>query len=542
MKKILTFVGLLLAFGATAQNTTVTYTASSAEIANPERGFYNHEETHSSGTYDALSQSSLTNARVNDHYTLILRLFYLDSFMNSPISSAYLANMQADFAKIRAAGIKCIIRFAYSDDYQSGVQQDGTKAQVLAHIAQLKPVLLANGDVIAAAQAGFIGTWGEWYYTTNFGQNPTATDFANRKEILTALLNAMPPGKMVMVRTPKLKQQMFNSAAPLSLTQAFSGSAIARTGHHNDCFLASDDDEGTYDNITADYAYLEQETKYTPMGGESCAVNAPRSKCPTALVELAKFHWSYMNLDYHPGVLDGFQSDGCFSEIENRLGYRFQMTSGTFPNEANVGGVMPITIKIANVGWASPYNQRTAYVVFRNTSTNAEFSVALASDPRLWAAATTTTISENITLPAAMTAGSYKMFLKLPDPDAALSTRPEYSIQMANTGTWESTTGYNDLKQTVTVGTELGIDDHDVRADLVIYPVPAHNELTLEFENIADFNVTVFNTLGQNVGVRSTSQSSNKVTLDTSSLSNGVYFVSVDNGNQKVTKQIIVAH
>ena len=540
MKKILTLLGVLLSYYGSAQTTTINYTASTAEIANPERGFYNHEGT-SASSYDPLSQSSLTNSRINDKYTLIMRLFYLDSFISSPISSAYLANMQSDFAKMRAAGIKCIIRFAYSDDVDSG-PQDATKAQVLAHIAQLKPVLLANGDVIAAAQAGFIGTWGEWYYTTNFGQNPTATDYANRKEVLTALVNAMPPGKMVMIRTPKLKQTLFNTTAPLSLTQAYTNTTIARVGHHNDCFLASDDDEGTYQNITAEYSYLEQETKYTPMGGESCAVNAPRSKCPTALGELAKFHWSYMNLDYHPGVLTGFQNDGCFSEIENRLGYRFQMTTGTFPNAANIGGVMPVTLKIANVGWAAPYNQRTAYIVFRNSSTNAEFSVAIASDPRFWAASTTTTISENLTLPSTMPAGTYKLFLKLPDPDAGLSIRPEYSIQMANTSTWEASTGYNDLRHTINVGTALGVDDHGVMSNLVLYPVPANNELIMEFDNIADYNVTVFNTLGQRVGLSKNVESSNKVTLNTSGLSNGMYFVSVDNGSEKVTKQIIVSH
>ncbi|RZJ32983.1 MAG: DUF4832 domain-containing protein [Flavobacterium sp.] len=540
MKKILTLAGMLLAFYGSAQTTTVNYTASTAEIANPERGFYNHEETHSTG-YDALSQSSMTNARINDKYTLILRIFYLDSFMNSPISSDYLANMQADFAKIRAAGIKCMIRFAYSDSYSAGVQQDASKAQVLAHIAQLKPVLLANGDVIAGAQAGFIGTWGEWYYTSNFGINPTATDIANRKEVLTALINAMPPGKMVMVRTPKLKQQMYNTQTPLSLTQAFTTTAVARTGHHNDCFLASDDDEGTYSNVTAEYAYLEAETKFVPMGGESCAVNAPRSKCPTALGELQKFHWSYMNLDYYPGVISGFQSDGCFQEIENRLGYRFQMTTGTFPNAANVGGVMPVVIKIANVGWAAPYNQRTAYIVFRNTTTNAEFQVALASDPRTWYASATTTISENVTLPSSMPAGSYKLFLKLPDSDSGLSTRPEYSIQMANETTWDAVKGQNDLKHTINVGTALGVSTF-ARPSLVAYPVPANSVLNLEFQNISTFTIAVHNTLGQTINVPATPVSNDKVTLNTSGLSNGIYFVSITNGTIKLTKQIIVAH
>ncbi len=541
MKKIYALLAVLLSYYGSAQTTTVTYTATNEKIANPERGFYQHEETFASN-YDALTQTTLTNYRVNNKQTLILRLFYLDSFVESAISSDYLTKMQTDFTRMRAAGIKCIIRFAYSDDVDNGQLQDGTKAQVLAHIAQLKPVLLANADIIAAVQAGFIGTWGEWYYTDHFGNPPTAADYANRKEVLTALLNALPAGKMVMVRTPKLKQQMFNTQAPLSLTQAYTNTSIARTGHHNDCFLASDDDEGTYDNITADYAYLEQETKYVPMGGESCAVNAPRSKCATALAELAKFHWSYMNIDYYPGVLQSWQDDGCFNEIENRLGYRFQMNTGIFPNNGTIGGVMPITINIQNNGFAAPFNQRIAYLVLRNTSNGTEYSIALNSDPRFWSANTTTTINENISLPATMTAGSYKLFLKLPDMDAGLSTRPEYSIHMANSGTWETATGYNDLKHTITIGTSLGVGENEIKNELVIYPVPTNDHLIMELENIGDYSVAVFNTLGQRIKVPSNVESESKMTLNTQSLSNGIYFVSLEKGNSKVTKQIIVSH
>lgn len=540
MKKIYALMAVLFAYGATAQNTTVTYTASTEVIANPERGFYQHEETFASD-YDVLTQSTLTNYRVNNKQTLILRLFYLDSFVNSTISSTFLANMQTDFARMRAAGIKCIIRFAYSDDVDNGNLQDASKAQVLAHIAQLKPVLLANGDVIAAVQAGFIGTWGEWYYTDHFGMPPNATDYANRKEVVTALVNALPAGRMVQIRTPKLKQQMFTQT-PLSLTQAFTTATVARLGHHNDCFLASDDDEGTYDNINSDYAYLEQETKYTPMGGESCAVNAPRSQCPTALAELEKFHWSYANIDYHPGVLSSWQSGGCFSEVEKRLGYRFEMKTGTFPNAANIGGIMPITLKIANVGFASLYNARTAYLIFRNASNNAEYQVAINSDPRFWSAGLTTTITDNIVLPTTMTAGTYKLYLKLPDADAGLAVRPEYSVRMANETTWEASTGYNDLKHTMTVGSALGVGDNDLSNQLVVYPVPANNELILELDNIADFSVVVHNTLGQRIGVQTRVESAGKMIVNTESLSNGIYFVSLENGTDKVTKQIIVSH
>lgn len=540
MRNVFTAIVLLLFYYGSAQ-TTVNYTASTAVISNPERGFYKHKETHPTN-YSALNQTSLATSRTTDKITLILRLFYLDDFVTSPISSTYLANMQSDFAKMRNAGIKCVIRFAYSDDVDNGQLQDASKTQILAHIAQIKPILLANADVISTVQAGFIGTWGEWYYTDHFGNPPTAADYANRKEVVNALLGALPATKTVQLRTPMLKQKSFGTTSALTLTQAFTNTAVARIGHHNDCFLASDDDEGTYDNVTSDYAYLQQETRYVPMGGETCAINAPRSQCATAVAEMAKFHWSYANLDYHPGVLGSWESGGCFTEIEKRLGYRFELVNGIYPTTANIGGVMPITLKVKNAGFATPFNSRTPYLVLRNTVTNAEYAVAINSDPRLWNADATTTISENIAIPSNITNGSYKLFLKLPDADAGLATRPEYSIQLANTGTWESTTGYNNLQHTVNISSALGIGDNDSRINLTIYPVPTDNELALEMDGIEDYKVAIFNSLGQNINVKPSVVSSSKITINTETLSNGVYFVSLSNGDKKETKRIIVSH
>lgn len=541
MKKFFVSIAILLSYYGSAQTSTVVYNPSTAIISNPERGFYKHEETHPSD-YDPLTQASLVNNRVNNHITLILRLFYLDDFVEGPISSSYLASMQSDFAKIRAAGIKAVLRFAYSDDVDNGQLQDASKAQILSHIAQLKPILTANSDVISAVQVGFIGTWGEWYYTDHFGMPPNATDLTNRREVVNALLGALPNNKMVQLRTPKLKKTVYNLQSALTLTQAFTDAPIARVGHHNDCFLASDDDEGTYDNPTTEYPYLEQETRYLPMGGETCAVNSPRSKCTTAMDEMTKFHWSYVNLDYHPGVIDDWHDDGCFTEMEARLGYRFQLVNGIYPQNAAIGTGMPITIKVQNSGFATPYNPRPAYLILRNAASNQEYSIVINSDPRLWTASAITTISENIALPASIVPGSYKLFLKLPDPDSALASRPEYSIQLANTGTWESATGYNNLQHTVNITTSLGVGDNDVRANLTIYPVPANNELVMELDGIEDYNVSLFNSLGQKIAVKSNIESSSKMTLNTESLSNGIYFVTLDNGSRKETKRIIVSH
>lgn len=143
---------------------TVSYSIDSTSIfANPERGFYHHQEAGGS-SYSPLSQSTLTAYRTSEAVSLILRLFYLDAFRNGSISASYLDSMRTDFSRIRAAGIKAVLRFAYTSS-MSEPYGDASRTRVLGHIAQLKPVLQANADVIATVQVGFVGAWGEWYYT-----------------------------------------------------------------------------------------------------------------------------------------------------------------------------------------------------------------------------------------------------------------------------------------------------------------------------------------------------------------------------------------
>jgi hypothetical protein len=536
MKKIATLLVLLLTYFGNAQTATVNYSPTTAAINNPERGFYRHTEVHSA-SYSGLDQNTL-NGYKSSNTTLLLRVFYLENFINAPISSSYLSSMQSDFNKIRSAGLKCIVRFAYSDNINGAL--DASKAQILAHIQQVKPMLIANVDVIATMQAGFIGSWGEWYYTNYFGMSPTTADYANRKEVVDAILAALPSSRMVQLRTPTLKQKTYTTTTALSQSQAFNGTNIARLGHHNDCFLSSSTDFGTYNNVSTEYPYLQQETKYTPMGGETCAVNEPRSKCTTAVSEMQQFHWSYLNFDYNPNVISGFQSDGCFSEIQNKLGYRFELVNGTYPQSASKGNTMSFSFKILNTGYAATYNQRTVYLVLRNASSNQEYSVALNTDPRFWTSGVQQTITENVTLPSNMITGTYNLFLNLPDTNSTISSRPEYSIRLANNSTWEANTGYNNLLHAVNVTTSLGVSEAQ-KLDLKIYPIPTNNELIIEMDNLNDFKIAIFNLVGQNVNAKATFEN-NKVTLNTETLSDGIYLVQFQNNELKETRKIIVRH
>jgi hypothetical protein len=546
MKKLFTLLGVLLFISGSAQTTSITYKASTLNFSNPERGFYKHTSANS-GTYKGLNQTTITNYRVLNNISLIYRAFPLDDFIDTPISAGYLANMQSDFDKIRKAGIKCFIRFTYSDD-QDVPKRDATKAMMLTHIKQIKPLLQANEDVISLMQAGFIGAWGEWYYTSQAdfggegynGTSVTTTNINNRKEIVEALLDALPSSRMLQVRTPTFKQGLYSKNA-LTTTQAFSETSLARIGHHNDCFLASSSDYGTYDNVATQYPYLAQDTKFVPMGGETCALNSPRSDCATAISEMGKFHWTFMNLDFYPGVIDGFEANNCFGDIQKKLGYRFELTSATFPKTQLLRDNLPLTLKIINSGFATPFNERKAYLVLKNIATNQVFSILMASDPRTWLGPTELTINENLTLPSNLTTGNYKLYLHLPDNLPSLANRSEYAIRFANDNVWDATTGYNDLNYTINVtDTNLGTAESS-KINMTIYPIPSNNELTVEFDGINEYQITMFNSLGQNVIISKKSEA-NKTIINTSNLSQGLYFLEFAKGAFRDTRKIMIKH
>src|SRR6185312_7476744 len=174
---------------ATEQNLPdgkVTYTESEDDFPNPERGFYRYSETHVDN-YEPLDQQELKQWRTlqqasNGNYkvysTLVFRYFVMDGYTAKALPASFLENMKKDCAVARAAGVKLIARFTYTVKANSGACSesficppygDAPVAKVVEHIAQLKSVFEENNDVIACYQAGFIGVWGEQYYSDYFG-------------------------------------------------------------------------------------------------------------------------------------------------------------------------------------------------------------------------------------------------------------------------------------------------------------------------------------------------------------------------------------
>jgi hypothetical protein len=427
------------------QSESVAYTVSTEAFNNPERGFYQQVDC-SSGPLDAARLRGYRSVR---HQSLIMCAFLLSDALEGPIGESTLALFQHQMDSVRQAGLKVVLRFAYN---YSDSAEDASRDLLLAHLEQLRPYLERNADVIAVLQAGFIGSWGEWAKSRHFGSGELSEDnWRDRKLVFDKLLDVMPATRMVQLRTPDFKYRLAG-AGPLASGDAFRSTARARAGHHNDCFLASDNDWGTYRRMSpAGQDYLQADTAYVAMGGETCNFNPPRSDCDSALREMARFHWSYLNSQYHEEVLDAWRGQGCDAEVERRLGYRISLRSGIFERSAAPGGPLHLVLTLQNEGWAAPFNPRAVELVLRSREDGALYSLPLNAEPRFWLPGRTVVLRQTVTLPPSLPPGDYALLLNLPDPAPSLHARSEYAIRLANEDLWEADTGFHRLGATVQV-------------------------------------------------------------------------------------------
>ncbi|MFI5158542.1 MAG: DUF4832 domain-containing protein [Sphingobacteriales bacterium] len=473
--------------------TTITYTESTQDIVNPERGLFQFDEIYAS-KYTPLDLATLKAYRTTQSipgatYTVASSLIFveyvLDSFVSSPISADFLSKLDADCVTARLAGVKLIPRFIYTTTTHTGTcpalsicppYGDASKATILNHISQLTPYLQKNEDVIACIQLGFIGIWGENYYTDYFGDASAQgklldQNWQDRIDVLKAMLAAVPADRMVQVRTPQFKERYVyginanvNSPA-MTDAEAFTETDKARIGFHNDCFLSSSNDEGTYfdygnssspeaDATTALRNYESYDTKYTAVGGETCSdAYTPENECePTGIAksEFEKFHYSFLNAVYNLDLNNNWVSGGCMDSIKQKLGYRFVLRKAELPTSVDTTGNISVNLTIDNIGYASPYNPRPVQLVLRNQTSGKVFVVTFNTDIRKWYTGTIN-LQQTLTMPSGITAGNYDVLLNMPDNANTLNTNPNFSIQLANNNTWESTTGYNKLQGTLTV-------------------------------------------------------------------------------------------
>jgi len=480
----------------------IKYKPSNEDIQNPGRGFYYPYATKSSH-FEPVTLEGLLTLRNNysvpkggnyaTRHSLFLRQYILDSFVNKKeLSDKFLQELNHDFTIAREAGVKFIVRFSYNNTPPTGdcgnwicpPYGDADKETVLAHVKQVSKVLSNNADVVFAWQTGFIGVWGEMMFTDHWGDFDSQgvihdKDWQDRSDLIKALLDSTPKEMMVQVRKPQLIQKFAYgptapiTSNPLTSKQAFTGSDVSRLGLYNDCFLATEDDWGTF----ADYGssgkapvnnpqviatlkkHQAQNSRYTLVGGETChdADYSPQNDCSNDVVgTIDKYNYTYLNSVYNTLVNNDWEAEGCMAEIKRRLGYRLAMKEGYFSKTVAKGNKLNINILIENSGFTAPMFPMAINIILKNKISGKEIKFTLDNkkyDIRQWAPETPINIHEEITIPKETITGDYELFIHLSDVsnNHIIAQRPEYSIQFANINVWNKDNGYNNLNHIVTI-------------------------------------------------------------------------------------------
>ncbi len=427
---------------------TLSYPVSTESIANPERGwFYSVDITWQTNETPPLTPGLLDELR-GQNITLVRVYYSLYPFRQSAIPQEYLDRVQSDFDLARQAGVKLIPRFVYvwNPTLQTGADQDAELSWVIRHIRQLTPVIQKNFDVIDHLQAGFVGYWGEMHSSTHSLINSDHSPNDSTRQIVEALLSMLPPQRMIALRYPNTIIGLYPQS--LQVDAAFSGAAQARIGWHNDGLFWGPDDGGTYNHFSNEQAYLEQISQYVIVSGEP-AISDDYAMSIDPLDTFERLHWSELNTSWGDSLnlLERWKEVGAYAEIGKRLGYRFRLTSATFPEKIRPGAEFELVLSVENEGFSSPHNPRPVKLVLRPQNEGSIYTLALADDPRRWSGGETTRLQVLAGLPPGMAKGVYDLFLWLPDPAFVLAARPEYAIRFANEEVWEAWSGYNLLGQ-----------------------------------------------------------------------------------------------
>lgn len=448
------------------------------EVPNPERGFAEDSYYPDEPRLDA--SALVAEARDKGfEVRVIRRTYYLHAFAGQDtLPSSFLDQLAQDLESAKTAGVKLVLRFAYRPDENRSAGPaycDPPKSRILAHLAQLGPVLRAHRGVIAYLEAGLIGPWGEWHSASpeqalmdplpgyNEGpQPPCGSRNYDRKlpnpdtlEIVQALLGEV-PGKLVAVRYPMAKAKLLELEAggargtypapgffaPLAPEEAHGPTLKARLGAHHDCILSSPNDYGTffYDpgpQQELERAYWKEDNLFTVMGGETCTPTpyVPSGEDPAAYVYryFRDYRVSVLNLAYHPDFLawlgrTPYGGSTLLEVLKARLGYRLHLSRAEI-SRALLGPRQELTLSLymANEGFGSLYNPKALALVFVREGDGAEVRRVL--EPAFFGPPAGEEARYAFTVQAPEEPGTYALWLELSDPENPGD--PRYNVQLA---------------------------------------------------------------------------------------------------------------
>ena len=319
---------------------------------------------------------------------------------------------------------------------------------IKTHVMDMKPIYNDYEDMIIAVEMGMFGPWGEMHsshHSTINTQLNYPIETSALKHVHSAYMSALPNRRSVLVRRPYYIRQICNNSEPLMPNEAYGDSAKARTGYHNDAYLSSKSEGGTFNHGWSrdqELAYINNMTRYTFFGGEAYGTpNDTYNNANNAMLESKQQHMTYLHRDYYKPIFDAW-SNSVKEDFTRKLGYRFELKSFSHSKEVAPGGILNFILKLQNNGFAAMHLNRPVNLILDNGKTdsqNIRYQTTLSVDPRTWTPeAGTITIDRKLRIPATINEGIWQLLLALPDSSAQLQGDERYAVRFANDNVWNA--------------------------------------------------------------------------------------------------------
>jgi hypothetical protein len=351
------------------------------------------------------------------------------------------------------------------------------------HIDQVAAMLGDYKDVIAFIQAGYLGNWGEWNTAgkdddvneTPYG--PVNAPFLHNKEMRLRVMR-----RILTAYTANGIEHSVEFRRPVFAAEAIALKTGVSVGIYNDCFMTNDHDYGTYRNLTPPEfdegssqnhpstvdsviirhwkGFTASITSSASFGGETCPTNGSDGfsnygerwrNCDVMVDDAgdpATMHMCYLNGDYlgdqcrpseNPppcavnedlvtGAVTHWEENGCYDEIQTKLGYRFEVLKVEYTPSVRAGELFEVLVTIKNTGWARMHRPRCAALVLQAGLNRSEFNMEWGA-VQVWAPGEWETTLRVHDL-APVEPDRYAVRLWIPDPDAEVVTA--YAVKLAS--------------------------------------------------------------------------------------------------------------
>lgn len=329
---------------------TISFKESNEKIINPSRGFYTQIKSSEEERFQELKKENIKIALV---------AYNLKDYLDKAIDDDKLEELRICLESARKSQIDVIFRAAYS--FSETFEDPESLELIATHIEQVSEIINNYKDVILCVQAGFLGPWGEWHGSKFLSGNEEEKALV-RNTILDNLLKCLDEEIIVNVR----RQKFIRSAIETGIGEE-------RLGIHNDAFLSTEDDMGTYDD--PNYSRRQEllwtkESVNTGINGGEMPTISSYTNIDNAIEEMKMLKFNYLNSKYNKDVLESWKStsykgENGYDYIQNHLGYRLWIKNIEVPLRLNQFLSKNLRVEIVNSGFSTIPGGYKMYIVFK---------------------------------------------------------------------------------------------------------------------------------------------------------------------------------